>query len=320
MISLYLFIASFFAGLLILGLLRRVSAPGAGGVPHSAGIGIFLALTLSVVGYWLLWGGTFSFQLSWILLCASCMLIAGLIDDARNLALVPKLALQVVIIGFFLLHAKRIQIWCLPAWANILISFVWVIGITNAFNHLDIADGLLGGIAFFAAGAFLAVSWYSGQPMLLALFVSLCAPLAAFLLFNYPPAKMIMGNSGSHALGFLFAAVSMYADYATRDNFYALAFPLLVLAFPVIDTVFVSIVRIRRGVLPFRKSDDHMYQKVRLCLGDDTRALCVFYLANIFWCASAVMLVWGKFVLLGIALLAALACTFRVVSQARRCV
>ncbi len=197
-----------------------------------------------------------------VLTFAFAMMVIGVVDDIVDFSLWTKIIIQVAVIMLYLRVGKITQIYFLPGWLNYLISFLWIMGITNAFNHLDIYDGLCGGISLVISLGFLAVAFFQGNWLFFGLFLVLFGVLAAFLFWNFPPARVYMGNSGSHFLGFLFATMSMYIDYATRMNPSSVLVPVVIMAFPVIDTSFLILARLRKGVTPFKKSDDHIFLKL----------------------------------------------------------
>ena len=112
-----------------------------------------------------------------------------------------------------------------------------------------------------------------------------------------------MGNSGSHFLGFLFAAFSINLDYANNTTFYLVIIPLLILAVPIIDTAFLLYVRPQKNILPFRKSDDHIFMRLRRKGFVYHKAIFMFYLGAFAYIASAfVLYLWhlGGVVLISI--------------------
>ena len=102
-----------------------------------------------------------------------------------------------------------------------------------------------------------------------------------------------MGNSGSHFLGFLFAVLSMYGDYATKGNKFALLVPAFILFFPVIDTLFLIIVRLRKGIIPLKKSDDHMFLLLLSSGCSLKNALSRVYFVSFLWAVSGLSAVRG---------------------------
>lgn len=189
---------------------------------------------------------------------AAVILVVGLIDDfVRELAPWQKLLGQCL--AWLLLWRGGIlaQIVLLPFWANLLVSVVWTLAIINAFNLLDIADGLACGVGLIATGTFFLLSLLASQPEVAGLLAGLFGALAGVFVFNFPRATLILGDSGSMVLGLLLAAFALAISYAPLGREVALLTPLAVLALPLYDLAFVSVVRTRNGRSLFKKSQDH---------------------------------------------------------------
>lgn len=196
----------------------------------------------------------------------------GLIDDRR--ALGPKIKLLVMALMALLLVWPPVGMFestrlltLLDAraggmWLSILITVVWFVVVTNAMNFMDNMDGLSGGVAAIASACFLVAAILHGQwfiAMTLALMVGACL---GFLVLNFPPAKIFMGDGGSLVLGFLLAFLTARTTYiapvmddavgaASASPWYAVLMPIVVLAVPIYDVVSVCAVRIRQGRSPF---------------------------------------------------------------------
>jgi len=293
-----IFLVSFVSGYILLNIVKALSFKSSilknrDNKSILGGIGLLFSFMLGLL-YFSLYGDVSpSFGLIHILVFSLIIFITGLFDDFKEFSLYKKIFIQVVVIGVFLIHGKPIQIYFIPLWGNYLISFLWIMGITNVFNHLDIGDGLCAGVSLIAGLSFFTVLFISGNFLTAGLFAALCGALFSFLTLNFPPAKIILGNSGSHFLGFLFAALSIHGDYATLNNPSSVLIPLVILAFPLIDTFYLIIIRIRKGLVPLRKSNDHIFLHL-LSSGKKIKpALFDIYLVTFLWGASGVSLVFG---------------------------
>ncbi|MDD5097389.1 MAG: MraY family glycosyltransferase [Candidatus Omnitrophica bacterium] len=227
------------------------------GIPLVGGLGIALAFILGSLG------GLFIFkviskEITGILLASTAMLIFGLFDDRKELSIKTKFIVQIIASTILILSGVRTNIIYIGTLANIAITLIWVIGITNAFNHLDIMDGLAAAVAVIVSGVFLAAALINQDIKSLILALALLSGVFSFLIYNLPPAKVYMGNSGSHFLGFVLSAVAIVISYAPMERKIALLSPILILGFPIFDTVFVSILRLKKNILPFKKSNDHL--------------------------------------------------------------
>ena len=291
-------ISSFVAGCLLLFLVKTVSAKlgflnQERKVPFTGGLAFSLAFIIPYFYFVFSLNLIVPFQLLYLLVFAFLLLLVEIIDDFKDLPLKARVLIQLVFVALFLLYGKRVQIYFFPFWVNYLLSFLWIMGITNAFNLLDIGDGLCGGVSFFIGLAFFSVSVIKGNFLLAGLFASLSGAILAFNIFNFPPAKIFMGNSGSHFLGFLFASLSIYGDYATFRNPISLVVPLLILSFPIIDTIYLILARVNKKIIPLRKSNDHIFLQLLIRGYHKKRALLITYLITLFWCISGVFVANG---------------------------
>ncbi|MBL7069178.1 MAG: undecaprenyl/decaprenyl-phosphate alpha-N-acetylglucosaminyl 1-phosphate transferase [Candidatus Omnitrophica bacterium] len=317
----FLFVLSFILSLsfhtLFLKLFKKLDLlKNIGKFPFIGGLSFYLAFVFTYI--------LFSFvkriylppQLLWIMLFSFIILAIGIFDDIKDFSLKTRIFIQILFIVVFLLYAKRMQVYFLPPWLNYLFSFLWIMGITNAFNLIDIGDGLCGGVSLIASLSFFAVLIAKGDFLLAGLFLSLSGAISAFLIFNFPPAKVFMGNSGSHFLGFIFASLSMYGDYATLDNPIALTLPLLMLFFPIIDTLFLIVTRLRKGIVPLRKSDDHIYMRLLSSGWNGEKTLFSVYFVSALWGLCGIFAALGCNPLFLISVAAASFYTFRIILKA----
>ncbi|MBN2482701.1 MAG: undecaprenyl/decaprenyl-phosphate alpha-N-acetylglucosaminyl 1-phosphate transferase [Candidatus Omnitrophica bacterium] len=253
-----------------------------------------------------------------ICLFASIIFFVGLLDDIRELSLLLKLIIQIVVFALFLLTAKGVHIYFLPGYLNYLISFLWLVGITNAFNLLDINDGLCSGVSLLTGLSFAIAAFLCNDIIITHLFICISATLFAFYVLNVPPARMYLGNSGSHFLGFLFASLSMHIDYTAIARTYTVLIPLLFLAFPILDTFFLIFARAKRGILPLHKSNDHIFMRLTKKGIRYHRALLIIYMVTINWCATGIFMLLGKEIAAICCLIIAGILTLLTIKKARR--
>lgn len=185
------------------------------------------------------------------------MFVLGLADDLLHMGPATKLVGQLAAAA--LLVVSGIGVWLTGVYAlDAVISVFWFVGITNALNLLDNMDGLAGGIAFIAA-AFMGVTFVlEGQFEFALVAFSLCGALAGFLVHNYPPARIFMGDSGSLFLGLSLAGLGLSpAAGLSRELFAVVALPAVILAIPILDTTFVTITRVLEGRAVSQGGRDH---------------------------------------------------------------
>lgn len=218
-----------------------------------------------------------------IVFAALIMLIFGIIDDFKELSILAKLVIQIIASTVLINFGIRTQMVYIGNTLNIIITYIWVIGITNAFNHLDIMDGLAAGTALIVNLSLLVAFLLTNCNEITFLSLALMGAIISFLIFNRPPAKIYMGNAGSHFLGFILSAIVLSISFAPLERKLALLSPLLILGLPIFDTAFLILMRIKRGKLPFEKSNDHIalrllaqgYSKKKTLFA--VLSLCIFF-------------------------------------------
>ncbi len=182
--------------------------------------------------------------------------LMGLVDDLRGLSPWLRffvglgLATSVVLFGISLNSP-------LPAWADGVISVVWILGMTNAFNLLDNIDGLAAGTAAVASGAFFFIAVINEQQFSALLAIGLAGAMLGFLRSNFHPASIYMGDAGSLFIGFMMAYLGLKMR-TTVTEIPQLFAPVVVLGVAVLDTTVVVVSRVRRGVSPFTGGQDHL--------------------------------------------------------------
>lgn len=201
-----------------------------------------------------------------ILISATWMSMVGAIDDRRALRPVAKLAGQITGAIFLIWAGVQVNLFDVPLhWLNWLLTIGWVVAITNAMNLLDNMDGLSGGIAAVAAVFFTLLAMQSGQYLVAVLSAAVAGAALGFWLYNFNPASVFMGDSGSLFLGVMLAAVGIKLRFPANSPVITWMVPVLVLGVPIFDTVFVTLSRLRRGVHPFTAGTDHTsHRLVRL--------------------------------------------------------
>ncbi len=243
-------------------------------IPLLGGIAIYGAFIAALA----LFGSQFYIdQLIGIFLAATWVSFLGIWDDWRGLRPYLKLAGQVV--AALILIATGIQIEFLHnAVLNIAITVFWVVGITNAFNLLDNMDGLSGGVAAIAAASFGLIALANGQVLVGAMSLALLGASIGFLVYNFNPASIFMGDTGALFLGLLLAAVGIKLRFPGHPDDVTWMIPVLVLGVPIFDTTLVFISRLRRGLNPLTTpGKDHLsHRLVRIGLTPRRAVLTIY--------------------------------------------
>ena len=209
-----------------------------------------------------------------LLLCFGGIFAIGLIDDFRTLKPSTKLIGQIVVASALLFFGYRLG-WSESLTLDTMLTLLWIIGITNAFNLLDNMDGLCGGVALIAGCALLAgVVSTTGTTPETAYLAVLLGAVAGFLVYNLHPATVFLGDSGSLFIGLSLAVLPLHIGNGPEpqaDVMSIVAAPVLVLLIPIVDTAFVTISRLFSGRSPTHGGTDHSSHRL-VAIGLSPRA------------------------------------------------
>lgn len=265
------------------------------GIPLVGGLGIGAAF---IICYVLFMAGSLPKEMFGVIISASIILIFGMVDDWREMSIMPKFFVQIIAASLLILFGVKTQIVYIGNLMNIFVTLIWIIGITNAFNLLDIIDGLAAGVALISAAALFLITFFNHDANSLVFLSALIGSILGFLIYNLPPAKAYLGNSGSHFLGFILAAVTLIISYAPLERKIALLAPLLVLGFAIFDTIFLILIRIRNKKIPFKKSKDHLALRFLAAGYSNRKALVLMLMLSFIFSACGVLVsrlsnAWG---------------------------
>ncbi len=244
-------------------------------VPRFGGIGLFWAFLGTLILLWFMpiekpyTGLNYFPQNHLVGFCIGGLLAWGIgfVDDAIDLRvrwkLVGQMVLSVLAIGLgFEINTIQVpifQIIDLGPWSW-PITILWIIGVINSINLIDGLDGLGGGIVIVALTCFGIICWWQGQYSLLLLIFVLIGVTLGFLAFNRPRASVFMGDSGSMFLGYMLALISILVTNIQGKG--SSSIPILILAVPIIDTLFTLFRRFFKGI-PFYSADfDHLHHRL----------------------------------------------------------
>ncbi len=184
-----------------------------------------------------------------LLIGASGIFLIGLIEDLRGLSAQLRLILQIIVAIAVISNGLKTGFlpsnwWGTPC--NTVISILWIVGVTNAYNYLDGLDGLAAGSAVINLFFFALMLYASGQYPAGLISVALLASCLAFLPFNFSSHKIFLGEAGSTLLGFSLACIGLMGSWAP-DNTVKLLIPVLILGVPIFDMIFTTIMRVKEG-------------------------------------------------------------------------
>ncbi len=224
-------------------------------------------------------------QLLIMLLCIFVLFVLGLWDDKKHLGPFFKLAVQfaVAIIAAAVADV-RVEFFIENKIITSLLSAIWIVLIINAFNFLDNMDGLAAGIAVIASCILFTAAALSAQVFVGGLAIVFIGTLLGFLVFNFPPAKIFMGDAGSLVVGFFVALLTLRTTYyqeAQSGQWYPVFLPLLVMAVPLYDFISVTLLRISQGKSPFIGDTQHFSHRLKKHGLTDTQTVLTLYLATL---------------------------------------
>jgi UDP-GlcNAc:undecaprenyl-phosphate GlcNAc-1-phosphate transferase len=228
-------------------------------IPLLGGVAIYAAFIAAL----LLFGNRFRLhELVGILVGASLMSFLGVWDDRRSLSPLFKLGGQFLAASILVLTGVKIGTFRCEV-LNIAVTLGWVVVITNAMNLLDNMDGLSGGVGAAAAIYFLLLAAMNDQYLVGALSAALVGACFGFLVYNFNPASIFMGDGGSLFLGFMLAAVGIKLRFPEGVQIVTWMVPVLILGLPLFDTTLVIISRLRRGLNPLTTpGKDHVSHRL----------------------------------------------------------
>lgn len=229
-------------------------------IPYLGGVAVFAAylLTIGVLT-------DFEDKETLGLLLSGCIaLLVGLIDDFGALTPKQKMLGQFLAALVLIKSGTFIKLTFLPVWVAIPLTVLWIVAVTNAFNIIDIMDGLASGVAAVAAVSIATANYLAGRDSQAFLAAVLAGAAIGFLRHNFHPARIFLGDAGSMFMGFMLAALSMNAGF-TRVNPLAVISPILILGIPLFDLLLVMFIRWRKGIPVTKGSPDHFALRLRRC-------------------------------------------------------
>ncbi len=289
------FFSAFISSLILVRIVRRVSTRrGLVAKPREdrwhklptpllGGVGIFLAFIISLASTFLL-----DSKLDWprlgLLVGSLIVFCLGLYDDIKKISPPAKLIGQilaaaiVVLLGYTTnFFTPKIDNPIIAQIPNLLLTFLWIVGITNAINLLDNMDGLAAGISLITAGFLIYFFWQSMDWSLLVIASALAGGVLGFLFYNFPPATIFMGDSGSLFIGFTLAVLAIARQPQASNVFAITGVPTLLFLLPILDTSLVALTRILRGQSPVIGGQDHTSHRLIAFGFSERQTLLVLY-------------------------------------------
>ncbi len=229
----------------------------------------------------------FSIELKGVVIGGTIILLVGLIDDVKHIPATWKLISQVLASCILILHGVRLSFLPSTWWGNageVLLTIIWVVGITNAVNFFDGMDGLATGLTAICSLSFFIVAQITGQQYLGFLTIALAGSCLGFLKFNFKPASIFLGDAGSTFLGFTLAGIAVMGGWAEKNPKVALSLPIIILSVFIFDMIYITIARVWDGrVRNFREwieytGKDHLHHRLVALGFNETQTVLLIYL------------------------------------------
>jgi len=215
-----------------------------------------------------------------ILLGATWVSSFGLWDDRFGLGAGIKMLAQLSGAAILIMSGIMVSL-PVPMPVNYALTVLWIVGITNAMNLLDNMDGLSSGVGAVASAFFLLLAALSGQYLVGSMAAAILGACLGFLIYNFNPASIFMGDTGSLFLGFLLAALGIKLRFPANVTWVTWMIPLLVLIVPLFDTTLVFVSRLRRGKNPLTTpGKDHVSHRLTKYGFSRREAVLLLYLAG----------------------------------------
>jgi UDP-GlcNAc:undecaprenyl-phosphate/decaprenyl-phosphate GlcNAc-1-phosphate transferase len=248
--------------------------------PLLGGVAIYISSTIAILIF-----AQHDSRLLGLVAGGTILFVTGLIDDFRRLRPHTKLIAQIMAACALVVGGVQIETpWVAATAVAIPLTILWVVGITNAFNLLDNMDGLSAGTAVIAAAFLFAFSASVGNIGIAMLCLALGAGALGFLFYNFNPARIFMGDSGSMYLGFTLSGITLLGTHEmASDIFFVLLVPAAMMGLPIFDTTLVTIMRTLEGRPLSQGGRDHLsHRLVAVGLSERQSVLVLYVLAAAF--------------------------------------
>jgi UDP-GlcNAc:undecaprenyl-phosphate GlcNAc-1-phosphate transferase len=228
-----------------------------------------------------------------VLAGGTLLLLVGVRDDIRQVSATVKLAVQIVAAAIVIWAGKLLTFFPHGLWGdtlNVLLTVLWIVGITNAFNFFDGMDGLATGLAIITAFFLGVVAFQTNQPTLGWVAVALVGAGLGFLPYNFrlkASATIFLGDAGSTFLGFTLACLAVKGNWADQNPIVSVSTPILIFGILIYDMVHTTVERIHLGKVRTVKGyleyvgKDHMHHRLERVLGSRTETVFIIFLLSI---------------------------------------
>lgn len=291
---LFLLVFSFFLAFLLTKIVRRVAKRfkvldqpeerkvHGRPIPLLGGLAIYISYVVTIFLNF-----SFSIELKGIIIGGTLILLIGLLDDIKGVSAKGKLIGQLGATCVLIFFGVKLSFLPNTWWGyggEVILTIIWILGITNAVNFFDGMDGLATGLAVVCSLSFFMVAQITNQPYLGYLTIALAGSSLGFLKFNFKPASIFLGDAGSTFLGFTLAGIAVMGGWAERNPKVALGFPILVLSVFIFDMIYITVARIWDGrVRNFKEwieytGKDHLHHRLVTLGFNEVQTVLLIYL------------------------------------------
>jgi len=264
-------------------------------IPVGGGVAIYLSFFVTILIATIMFplsGQTFTSRDTSILfslfLGGTLTMLVGLIDDILNMPPKVKLLCQIIIglivfsfgVSITFIRSPLGGFFYFPHWLSIIVTLFWIVGIMNAINLLDGLDGLLAGVSTISATIFFIVALMKGQILVAILMAALAGATLGFLRYNFNPAQLFMGDTGSLFLGILFACLSVLGALKGTTTV-ALFVPVFIMGLPILDTLWAIVRRALKRQPIFKADKGHIHHRLMNLGLTQRQAVLIIYAINI---------------------------------------
>lgn len=241
------------------------------------GIGIFIGIIGGII-----FQGIYLDIPIWFFFGAFIVFLSGLYDDIKGMLPYTKLFFQIIGAIFLIYSGFLFGMGILPYYISIPLTILWIVGITNAMNLLDNMDGLCAGTCAITSFSLGILFFLSDQTTLMTLSFIICGSCCGFLIFNFSPAKIFMGDCGSLLLGYLLSGITIMGNYQSKSNILlSIGIPLFIMALPIFDTTLVTLSRRYLNLSISQGGKDHSSHRL-ISLGySEINSLLLMYTVTI---------------------------------------
>lgn len=278
-------------------------------IPRLGGIGVFLGILIPIPLIFQLDNIIASdltsnkYLLISLIIGATIILALGIYDDFKDAKPIFKLAIQTIVALILFFGGFRIETlnisggneMALPFALQLILSVLWMVGITNAINLLDGIDGLVSGVTAFISLALAIINVYGEQGQFISVIsLALAGACIGFLPYNFSPARIFLGDSGSLLIGAILSCIGIKALFHTSsDNAGILIIPMILFGLPLFDTTSVMITRARKGKSIFQADKNHVHHRLLRWGLTQKQASYLLYLVTATLSFIAVIFSWS---------------------------